>query len=387
MIEQAITGSERGAWRWIRASAIGISLLTILFFVWAWSFNFSQVNVTDYLSYWAAGKLVLTGQPADAYNVEIHRAVEFTVTSLNAVLPFPYPPPFLIPVTPFSLLPYMWGFAAWLIVTGIVYFFAARRVAPGAYAFAQPPAIINGWIGQNGFLTSAIFVTGTRLLEMRPFAGGAILGILVIKPQLAPLLPVAVIAARLWPAVAGAASSAAALLFLSLLLFGWEAYVGFWNILPLYADMMRRDAWPWNEFISVFAFLRWFGIGQAVASMVHVLVAVAATALTWLAWSRSWDCKVAVLAAATLLIAPYLLMYDALLLIVPMGFWIAEKRRPVLIVFLWFVCLLPVTHYFNLYRGPNPIPLVAILMLGLLVAERGNPVRAVAADMDHAHAV
>ncbi len=271
MIEQAIAGSERGAWRWIRASAIGISLLTILFFVWAWSFNFSQVNVTDYLSYWAAGKLVLTGHPADAYNVEIHRAVEFTVTSLNAVLPFPYPPPFLIPVTPFSLLPYMWGFAAWLIVTGIVYFFAARRVAPGAYAFAQPPAIINGWIGQNGFLTSAIFVTGTRLLEMRPFAGGAILGILVIKPQLAPLLPVAVIAARLWPAVAGAASSAAALLLLSLLLFGWDAYVGFWNILPLYTDMMRRDAWPWNEFISVFAFLRWFGIEQAIASTVHVV--------------------------------------------------------------------------------------------------------------------
>ena len=55
--------------------------------------------------------------------------------------------------------------------------------------------------------------------------------------------------------------------------------------------------------------------------------------------------------------------------------------------FLWFVCLLPVTHYFNLYRGPNPIPLVAILMLGLLVAERRNLVRAVAADMDHAHAV
>ena len=112
---QAVAETGPGAWRWIRTSAIGISLLTILFFVWAWSFNFSQVNVTDYLSYWAAGKLVLTGHPADAYNVEIHREVEFTVTSLNAVLPFPYPPPFLIPVTPFSLLPYMWAFAAWSI--------------------------------------------------------------------------------------------------------------------------------------------------------------------------------------------------------------------------------------------------------------------------------
>ena len=41
------------------------------------------VNVTDYLSYWAAGKLALIGEPAAAYDVARHRAVEFTVARLQ----------------------------------------------------------------------------------------------------------------------------------------------------------------------------------------------------------------------------------------------------------------------------------------------------------------
>ena len=46
-------------------------------------------------------------------------------------------------------------------------------------------------------------------------------------------------------------------------------------------------------------------------------------------------------------------MYDALLLIVPIGFWV-RKSGGRLVVFLWLGCLLPVILYFNLYRGPNP---------------------------------
>jgi len=81
----------------------------VLFVVWAWTFNFSQVNVTDYLSYWAAGKLALAGEPAAAWDVERHRQVEFSLVTLNGLLPFPYPPPFLLMVAPFSLLSYMWA--------------------------------------------------------------------------------------------------------------------------------------------------------------------------------------------------------------------------------------------------------------------------------------
>ena len=378
-------GSSAAGLKWLRTSAIAVSILMVLFVVWAWTFNFSQVNVTDYLSYWAAGKLALDGEPAAAWDVERHRQVEFTLVSLTGLLPFPYPPPFLLMVTPFSLLAYMWGFAAWVIVTGIIYFVAARRVIPAAYAFAQPPALINGWIGQNGFVTSAIFVTGVSLLQARPFAAGAVLGLLVIKPQLALLLPVAVIAARLWPAIAGAAASATALLLVSLLLFGTGAFEGFWNILPLYGEMMRNDKWPWNELISVFAFLRWFGVEHGLAMILHGLVAAAAAILTWQAWATDWEQKVPILAAATLLIPPYLLTYDALLLVLPLGYWLRRTARPGRVVAIWVLSLLPITHYFDLYRGPNTLSLAAILALVLLAGERRA--RSVSLDVDHAHAV
>jgi alpha-1,2-mannosyltransferase len=371
--------------KWLRASGVAVSILAVLFVVWAWTFNFSQVNVTDYLSYWAAGKLALAGEPAAAWDVERHRQVEFTLVSLNGLLPFPYPPPFLLMVTLFSLLSYMWGFAAWVTVTGLIYFVAARRVIPAPYVLAQPPALINGWIGQNGFVTSAIFVTGVSMLKARPFAAGAVLGLLVIKPQIALLLPVAVIAARLWPAIAGAAASAGAMLLVSLVLFGPAAFEGFWNILPLYGEMMRNDKWPWNEFISVFAFLRWFGASQSLAMIVHGLVAAVAAILTWQAWAADWEQKVPLLASATLLIPPYLLTYDALLLILPMGYWLAQRFRPGWAVGLWVLSLLPITFYFNLYRGPSTVPLAAILALFLLVGERRASNASL--NVDHAHAV
>lgn len=361
--------------RWLRACAMAVSLLTLMFFVWAWSFNFSQVNVTDYLSYWAAGKLALAGEPAAAWDVARHRAVEFTAVEFNGLNPFPYPPPFLLVVAPFSLLPYMWGFAAWVVVTGALYLLAARRVIPGPYAFAQPPAVINGWIGQNAFLTSAIFVTGASMLRARPFLGGAILGLLVIKPQLALLLPVAVIAGRLWPAVAGAALSSAVALGVALLLFGPAAYVGFWNILPLYGEMMQQDKWPWNEFISVFAFVRWFGVDRTAAYAIHFVAAAAAVVVTWRAWAGDWEQKVPVLAAATLLVPPYMLTYDALLMVLPVAYSVTGRPRPWLVGILWLLCLLPVVFYFGIYSGPNTIPLAVILSLVLLVAERGSLLR------------
>jgi hypothetical protein len=231
-------------------------------------------------------------------------------------------------------------------------------------------------------------VTGAYILRRRPFLGGIVLGVLVIKPQLALLLPVAVIAARLWPAIAGAAISSGALLLMALALFGIGVFEGFIKILPLYTELMRQDKWPWNEFISVFAFVRYFGIDHSVALTIHGIIALAAIALTWIAWSRDWPEQLPMLAAATLLVPPYLLTYDALLMIVPIGFWLREQPRPYLAGLLWLLCFLPIAHYFNMYRGPNTICLAAIISLCVLTAgRRFLPGSIATANMDHAHAI
>ena len=211
-------GSHGIRWGW--TAAMGIGALSIALIIWNWTQNFSAPQMTDYLSYWAAGKLAIAGDPAAAYDVARHRSLEFTMVEFKGLLPFPYPPPFLLLVTPFSLLPYVWGFAAWVAVTLAIYLLVTRRTVDAACSLSHPSVLMNGLIGQNGFLTAAIFTGGVSLLRGRPFVAGIILGCLVIKPQLALLLPVAVIAARLWPAIAGAIASAAALGLASLALFG-----------------------------------------------------------------------------------------------------------------------------------------------------------------------
>ena len=374
--------------RWVWASVTGVGLLFLALSIQAWIRNFSEANITDYLSYWAAGKLTLAGDAAAAFDVARHRAMEFTVSPFKGLLPFPYPPPFLLIVTPFSLLPYMWGFLAWVAVTLALYLTVARRVIDVPYALAHPSVLMNGLIGQNGFLTAAIFTGGVTLLRSRPFLAGAMLGTLVIKPQLALMLPVAVIAARLWPAIAGAIATSAALALVSLALFGTGVFTGFLEMLPLYGELMRQDKWPWNEFISIFAFLRYFGVDQTVALTVHAVIAAVAAVLTWVAWSRDWDGQVPVLAAATLLIPPYLLTYDALLMIIPMGYWLRRQQpRPYLVGALWLLCFLPIAHYLNLYRGPNTVPLAAMLTLGVIGARAWRNRRTAAANVDHPHLV
>jgi alpha-1,2-mannosyltransferase len=372
--------------RWAWASVTGVGLLFLALSIQAWVRNFSEPNITDYLSYWAAGKLTLAGDPAAAFDVAKHRAMEFTVSPFKGLLPFPYPPPFLLIVTPFSLFPYLWGFLAWVSITLALYLAVARRVIDVPYALAHPSVLMNGLIGQNGFLTAAIFTGGVTLLRSRPLLAGAILGTLVIKPQLALLLPVAVIAARLWPAIAGAIATSAALALVSLALFGTGVFTGFLEMLPLYSELMRQDKWPWNEFISVFAFLRYFGVDQTVALTVHAVIAAGAAVLSWVAWSRDWDGQVPILAAATLLIPPYLLTYDALLMVIPIGYWLRQQPRPYLAGAIWLLCFLPIAHYLNLYRGPNTVPLAAMITLGIIGVRAWSSGRT-APNVNHAHLV
>lgn len=370
--------------RWHRTVAVGYAIVFVIVMVWTWLIIFTEQKASDFLSYWAAAKLAVTGTPGLAYDIEVHRALELSIADPEGLLPFPYPPPFLLLLLPVALVPYWLGFATWIGITAALYLIVSRGVAPLAYRLAHPQALANALIGQNGFLTTAIFIAGTRALERKPLLGGAILGLLVIKPQLALLLPVAVIAARQWLAIAGAAISSIALLLLALLVLGPESYRGFFQILPYFTQAMSTNRWPWNELASVFAFARHLGVPQQPALIIHAMVAIGATVMVWRAWRGNSELRVPVLAAAILLVPPYMFTYDALLLIVPMGWLIVRERRPLVIAAAWLCCLLPIVTYIGFYPGPNPIPIAALLCLWALHTEearRGSashPARAVA---------
>ena len=351
--------------RWFRASATGVGILFALGAAWACWLLYGGARDVDFLSFFAAGRMVLNGQASLVYDIAAHRAVEVTIAPMRGMLPFPYPPPFLFFVTPFALTPFWLAFALWLIVTGALYVLGALRFTRWPYALANPPLLVTAMIGQTGFLISGIFMIGLSLIARRPLVAGMVLGLLVLKPQLALLLPFAAIAGRHWRVIAGAAVSSSLLLLIALAVFGIGAYEGFLSIVPRYAASMEASRWPWNELVSPFALARFWGTPPTLALAIHAVVAIAAAAITTCAWWLDLDEKIPILAAASLLISPYIFTYDALLLIVPAA-WLIRQCRFGLVAVLWLLSLTPLLTYFTPWVWPNLIPVAAALCLWLL---------------------
>lgn len=341
-------------------AALAIATMFVLCACAAVALAWKRAILFDFVSFWAAGRLVAAGHASLAYDIARHHAVEATALK-GGFLPFPYPPPFLLFVAPFGLGPFWIGLAGWIAVTAAAYCGTARRLAPIRFSLAQAAAAANFITGQNGFLTSAIFIHGTNLLGRRPMLAGATLGLLVIKPQLAILLPVAFIAGREWRAIAGGILSTLALLAIGVLLFGIEAYRGFLAILPNYSHWLSAGLWPWGELASPFALLRYFQVSQGLALAIHGVIAVAAAVLTARAWALKLEQRTAVLAAATLLVPPYLFTYDALLLTVPLAWLLRNERSRPWTAAVWILTLLPVVCYWTSF--PNTIPLATMLAL------------------------
>lgn len=354
--------------RWNRTVAVAFAILFLIVGAWSATMNFLHPTGMDFLDFWAAGRLVLQGHPELAYNIAVHGAVENTIAHIGGRMPFPYPPPFLAIVTPFALIPYGLAMILWVAATALFYALASSRILPPAYAFGIGPALIDLVIGQNGFLICGIFIIGLSLIGSAPFAAGLILGLMILKPQLALLLPIAMLAGREWRVIAGAIVSTSLLLLLGFVLFGLKAYEGFWNILPYYVDMLRHGRQPWNELASPFALARYVHAPQTPALVIHGLIALAAALVTARAWWLKLDERVPILAAATMLVPPYFFTYDALMIAIPIG-WLLKQRRDSMLAFVWLCCFIPITTYFSPWVAPNFISIAAVACLWALHSE------------------
>ena len=343
--------------------------------------NIRHPTVRDFLGFWSAVQMALAGHPAAAYDNAALHAVQSAVAFGTAKLPFSYPPAYLLLIMPFGLLPFPAGMAAWSLSTLAFYLSAARRVFPksGWLAVAFPAVFANARMGQNAFVTAGIFMGGLAMLESSPFAAGAVLGCLVIKPQLALLLPVAMIAARQWRAIAGAAISSTGIMVLGFVLFGQEATTAWIHQLPLMATVARDGLVGWSKLGSVYAAARLAGLASGPAILLHALVLMAAAAAVWRIWRSDCDygAKVAILSAATLLASPYVFFYDGVML-VPAFLWLArENTRPGVLLALWCLPLAMLAEIAAFDGGGVNLNPVVPIALGVLVYRRwrsGNAV-------------
>lgn len=333
----------------------------------------------DFVSYWAGARLAIAGNPAGAYDLALHRGIELGAIPLQGALPFPYPPCFLLPLAPFGLLSYPLAAFAWVLLGLAAYWTAARRWAPAMtwLALSFPPLLVNVVTGQTGLLVAALLIGSVTLLPKRPFVAGILLGLLVVKPQLGLVLPLALLAGREWRAIAGAASSSAGLILLSILVFGWTPYQAWLGNAGLIASIASEGLAGWHRMASVYGALRLAGLASGAAWAIHGLVALAAAGAACLVWYRKAgiEARAGALAAATALASPYLFVYDTLILVVPFLWLVGRGRHWPLLGLVWAILFLALVQVAGWSGGPNLMPLAPLLLLGLILVETRQPGR------------
>ncbi len=280
----------------------------------------------DFLGVYAATDLAVHGHLADAYDLSrIAAAERAVVPALAAVFPWHYPPTFNLLIAPLALLPYTAALLIYQVVTLALYLWLVLAIIPDRravwVALAFTGVFVNALGGQNGFLSAALLGGGLMLLETRPYAAGALIGLLTYKPQLGLLVPIILVAGGYWRSVAAAAVTALLFALAAAVAFGVESWVAFWTELPVAGGYLREGALPWDKMASLFAAAHLLGANETTASVLHGVVALAVAALSFLAWRRrgGLDLRIALAVTATTLLSPFIYDYDLVLLAVPIA--------------------------------------------------------------------
>jgi len=339
----------------------------------------------DWVIFLAAARAFFTGDLAHIYNqlwITLATNNQF-VHWLSAPLPFPlfpYPPLFLLLVLPFAALPVGWSLLLSQLAQFAVLAWALRRLAPDksylfflAGALLAPAAANNVLAGSNAVLVTALIVGGVALLNVRPLLAGALLGVVIFKPQFFPLLPLALIAARQGRALAAMAACAAGLILLSAALFGPALWLDWINVYlhPQAVAGVNGTDWghSWDESISTCAALLgapgWLAMAAQAAG---VLIAAAAV---WRAFRIAHPQRLAILLCAALLASPHVSNYDlelaAIAALVAIRA-VPENSRPLALMLPLAAWIAP------LFNPPRVMVLglvTPLLILGLMVRLQG----------------
>jgi Protein of unknown function (DUF2029). len=302
-----------------------------------WIFDEKGLGIpTDFVNVWSAGKLVLDGHPAQAYDWDIQKQVQVAVLgqSYQGNFAWHYPPPFLFVASLLAHFPYTVAFIGWAAASLVPYVAVMRGIVGRPFglllALAFPVVLTNTLVGQNGFLTASLIGGALYLMPMRPVLSGICLGLLSYKPQYGLLFPLVLIAASQWTVFFTAGAVAVAMALASWLAFGTESWQAFFHWMPMFSQaFLTEGRAPWGKMQSIFAVVRYFGGTEPIGWLFQwIMSAMVAVVLTLVWRSRiSYPLKAAALATGTLLITPYLFLYDLMVLAIAMAFLVRIGLR------------------------------------------------------------
>jgi hypothetical protein len=264
-------------------------------------------------------------------------------------------------------------------------FFAPGQRLAGMFAMlASPIALINGASGETGYLTTALLLAGFASLRARPVLAGIFFGLLTLKPQMAFLVPIALLAGGYWRALAVAALVAIMLIGLSMLVFPpalwwtWARSLTGYETSYLGHPRLEAQSGALSLNISVISNLLAAGAPHFFAWLAQILSSVAVAISVFWAWRVApFEQAAAVLFAGIFLATPHTYAYDALPLIaalVLIGGAPASAARLWLGVLIFLSPLLVITpacHEF-FYALPEALLFILALRLAFAVSQDQN---------------
>ncbi len=295
---------------------------------------------SDFVQFYAAGKLLNQHQPAVIYDIPAFTELQHQVVPEMAptqMLVFGYPPVVSELFRPFALLPYRWAYCVWLVFSLTIYasslWLLFRTLLRASYrrtafllALSAPMYTLETWIGGQlsvvGFFAVVLFLC---CFEKRwPVVAGLALGLTTYKPSLMAIPAAVMILGGCWHMLAGLSISSAMMILGSVATSGVN---GFWmwilrlRVFSAYATsneaILRR-----TKYVDLNSF---FTVLLGASSVERAIAAIATSAvfliLAWNWWrSRHQAHEVqrylwAATLAWTMLINIYVPVYDTILLV------------------------------------------------------------------------
>ncbi len=359
-----------------------------------WAFYalvFSFAPAQDFMVFHTAARAYLDGNlpllfDGDAFTARLNANFGAWFVRPLDLHPWMYPPLFLLLMIPIGIVPFPVAYVVFLSVTFVALICALRCYVPRGYQrwlcaaslILSPATAFTIAVGQNSFMTTALLVGGFGLTVRSPLLAGVLLGILACKPQLWLLVPVALIAARAWRTLSSMIATVTVFALAALAVLGSEAWRR-WLMLMLRPSALYQH---WLQFgrlngQSAYTDAVLLGVPVGTASILQALATLSCAVLVWWCFRVSGmrrDMQLAVLLTATILAAPHVANYDAVMITVAVSLFLCRALDDGfrfgdtwLIIIVWSIELLNPPQ---LVRVGLITPVVFWLFIAAMIARR-----------------
>lgn len=296
-----------------------------------------QSTPNDISVFWAAARIALDGPPADAFDLaklEAARNLPAWVPESGRRMAWSYPPQFHALILPLGLMSFNLAWVVFALAGVAAFWIGLGRLVPGTVipiiAVASPAVLMCAIQGQSSLLVAALLAGFLACLGRgRQVLAGVLLGLLTIKPQFGPLLPLVLIACGAWRVIGWAVVTSLVILVLTLAWAGPGYWVAFFEGISDSADRLEAGWLPRYLMINWYAFGIATGLANGPAHALQLGVTAAIAAAVFWAWRRPqapFALKAAVLTLAIPLASPYAYFYDLVLPMIGVALMLGLRR-------------------------------------------------------------